>query len=518
MNAIFHIFKADLRQRVRQQSYLVTLLSMTVLTMLFFPSLDEGYQTVQINDHRGMYNSAWMGASLAILNFSFLPLICFYIIKGTIEHDTAQQIGELIASTQVGKSQYVLGKWLSNLCLLLGILVCMSLTVIFVQLWHGEDYSINVFHLILPQLVYVVPILIVVAAVAILFESVPILRGGVGNIVYFFLWSATLVHSMFGVSGINDLKVQMLQGFLVTQKTSAVSTLENANSLQIGITLSDPPLNTFYWQGLDYSVTSWMSIVQMLILALVVLVAAISFFDRFKQAPQNKISVTEGLFQRCLMRLLTPVNAIFNSVTQHFAFTRLVRQEFLLIIRGWPVWWYLSVVTLMLLQLVVNTDILRAVVLPVSWLFCVLALSPLGQRETQHNTQQLVFNSPSLLKRQLPAMLVAGVLVLLMVASGALVRFGLIGDVFSILMLMSGAVFIVLFAVVCGVVTKTSRTFEILFTLLWYAGPINHSTYLDFIGVDLQMSKQINAPAVFLSVSAILLVITFIARRKQISV
>jgi hypothetical protein len=74
----FHVFKTDFRQRIHQQSYLVTLLSMMVLTILFSPSLDEGYQTVKIKDYRGIYNSAWMGASLAILNFSFLPLICFY--------------------------------------------------------------------------------------------------------------------------------------------------------------------------------------------------------------------------------------------------------------------------------------------------------------------------------------------------------------------------------------------------------------------------------------------------------
>jgi hypothetical protein len=158
--------------------------------MLFSPSLDASYQTVQINDYRGIYNSAWLGACLAILNFSFLPLICFYIIKGSIECDRAGQIGELIAATQVTISQYVLGKWLSNLCLLLGMLICMCVTIIFVQLWHGENYSINLFHLILPQLVYVAPMLIVVAAVAILFESVPILCVGLGNIVYFFLWAS----------------------------------------------------------------------------------------------------------------------------------------------------------------------------------------------------------------------------------------------------------------------------------------------------------------------------------------
>ena len=119
-------------------------------------------------------------------------------------------------------------------------------------------------------------------------------------------------------------------------------------------------MQTFVWQGLDYSIADWLPILRMLIVALVLLV--------------------------------------------------------------------------------VSTDILRAVILPVSWLFCVLALSPLGQRETQHNTQQLVFNSPSLLKQQLPAMFVAGTLLLLMVASGAILRFALSGDVFSIFMLLSGGV------------------------------------------------------------------------------
>ena len=65
----------------------------------FFPGINASYQTVQMNDYRGIYNSAWMGASVAILNFSFLPLICFYIIKRTVQFDRLEQVGELNAST-----------------------------------------------------------------------------------------------------------------------------------------------------------------------------------------------------------------------------------------------------------------------------------------------------------------------------------------------------------------------------------------------------------------------------------
>jgi hypothetical protein len=119
-------------------------------------------------------------------------------------------------------------------------------------------------------------------------------------------------------------------------------------------------------------------------------------------------------------------------------------------------------------------------------------------------------------------MLVAGMLLILMVSSGALVHFGLAGNVFSILMLLLGALLMVLLALACGVLTKTSRTFEGVFMMLWYMGPLNHATYLDFIGGDIELSKQINVPLVFLSASAsasaLLSVIAYIARRKQLSI
>lgn len=510
IDSLFHTFKADYKNRIRQQSYSLTLLCMAVLTLLFFPSVDAGYQTVLINDYRGIYNSAWMGASLAILNVCFLPLICFYLIKGNLESDRNTQVSELIGATSVSKSAYILGKWLSNVGLLLGMLIVMSLTVVFVQVFHGEDYAINVFDLILPQLIYVSPILALVASLAILFESIPILRGGLGNIVYFFLWSVSLVSIVFNVTGINGLQEQMLQGFVFIEKQAALG-------VQVGVTVSNTTLDTFYWQGLNYSALDYLPILLIFLIALVLLLAAIVCFDRFKLAPQDKSAVTQGRVSIYLKHLSSPLNVLFTRATAYFAFTRLIRLEFMLIIRGWPVWWYLLIIALVVAQLIISVDILRTVVLPISWLICVLALSPLGQRETQHKAQQLVFNAPTLMKQQFLAMIAAGTLLLLMVASGALLRFALLGDMFSIVILLSGALLIVLLALVCGILTKTSRTFEIVFTILWYIGPLNQVTYLDFIGVNVELSKAINAPLVFTLAASFLLVIAYMARRKQIA-
>ena len=66
MSRIWQSIITDVKQRTRQQSYIVSLLAMSVLTLLFFPSPASEYQTLIINGYRGVYNSAWIGLCLAI--------------------------------------------------------------------------------------------------------------------------------------------------------------------------------------------------------------------------------------------------------------------------------------------------------------------------------------------------------------------------------------------------------------------------------------------------------------------
>jgi hypothetical protein len=100
---------AYFKQRT-QQRYIVTLLIMSVLTFLYFPSLDANYQTLIINGYRGIYNSAWIGACLAMLNVIFLPIICFYLVKNAFELDRKSKTCELIAATSIGKLTFLFAK------------------------------------------------------------------------------------------------------------------------------------------------------------------------------------------------------------------------------------------------------------------------------------------------------------------------------------------------------------------------------------------------------------------------
>src|SRR5690606_7530014 len=91
-----------------------------------------------------------------------------------------------------------LGKWLSNFAVL-GIMVLIVLLEGIVTNLLADPAGFDLIKLATPLVLIALPSTALVAALAVLFESVHWLRGGLGNIVYFFLFLLMIVIS-FGVS------------------------------------------------------------------------------------------------------------------------------------------------------------------------------------------------------------------------------------------------------------------------------------------------------------------------------
>jgi hypothetical protein len=512
MTGLWHCFLADFRARRRQGNFGVTLLFMALLTMIFFPALDASYQTLVINGYRGIYNSAWMGAALAILSVLFLPVICFYLIKNAIGADGVCGVSCLIVATPVQKYQYVIGKWLSNFCLLILMILTMSLVSIPVQLFYGESYLIDPVALLLPQLVFVIPVLAILASLALLFEAIPLLRGSLGNIAAFFLWVAAIVGTVGDASGVNEILVQM---------THTVQQFAPGDDLNIGVLSRDVTLEgklgTFVWLGLDYNYGVVQAVAKMYLLALALLGAAIFFFDRFGKPahPQSRQSGAVKL-PAFLTLALSYMAGLCDRLCEPWAFSRLLHQEFRLLFRGRKRLWYLLFGVGILAQLLVPDEMLLAVIVPVSLLLCILVLSPLGHREHRNRTSAFIFTSPLPLGKQFVAMVSAGLLLLILCVSGALFRLLLTGQLAAVLVLLIGLLFMVCMALCCGVLTGSGRMFEALFLAIWYIGPLNSMPYLDFIGVDLQASLAVYVPWVFLGTALCLLLVALWGRRRRL--
>jgi hypothetical protein len=95
----------------------------------------------------------------------------------------------------------------------------------------------------------------------------------------------------------------------------------------------------------------------------------------------------------------------------------------------------------------------------------------------------MVFSAPRPLWNQLSAMWLAGFAVTALMAAGAAVRFLGAGEMRSLLSIFAGALFIPSLALMFGVWTGSSKTFEIIYVLVWYGGPLNKLLPLDYIGI-----------------------------------
>ncbi|ABE54365.1 hypothetical protein Sden_1077 [Shewanella denitrificans OS217] len=503
---------ADLKQRTRQQSFMVSLLAMSVLTLLFFPSPDAHYQTLVLNGYRGIYNSAWIGVCLAMLNVMFLPIICFYLVKNAIEVDRQSNTFELIASTPISKQAYLFAKWSVNVFIQVCVVLVMLLTSILIQFYYGESYQIDLWALAWPQLVFVLPLLFAIASIALLFESIKWLKGGLGNIIYFFMWIGSVTYTIESVSGVGALLAHLEAE--VVERFPAQAGVSN-----IGINISDETreINTFVWQGLEPTLSHLWGGMPLVVISFGCFMLAWGLFNRFSQAlaaEHQGLSPMTKTLQTKVSRALDPV---FIALTRHFAFTRLLRLELKLLLKGHSIYWLLGLLVLNVIQLVIEQQMLMGLLLPISWLWCVLVISQLGQQEKQANTLELMSYSRQSSSLQTLASFSAAWLLLAMASCGGMLRLVSMAEWLLLVQLVVAISFSVALAYFCGTLSGTKRLFEVLYPTLWYIGPIQTALYVDFFGVNSQSSWQAGVPYYFGAISISLLLLTVSLRNRRLS-
>src|SRR5262249_3667050 len=87
---------------------------------------------------------------------------------------------------------YLFAKLASNFAVLSSMVAVLVVSAAVMQLVRGEDTHIALIPLVSPFLTVTLPVMALVAALAVGFEAVPWLRGGLGNVVYFIFWMASL--------------------------------------------------------------------------------------------------------------------------------------------------------------------------------------------------------------------------------------------------------------------------------------------------------------------------------------
>jgi hypothetical protein len=184
LHVFYHLTKADLLERARRYSFLI----MLGIAVFLGSQIAINNLALQLDEYRGVINSAWVGSLMSLMGTFFIGWFGFYLVKGSITHDRKTGVGQILASTPMSRVLYLFGKWASNFAILMVLNVILVLIGIGIQFLVGESTEFNFFAVLAPFLFITLPAMALVAATAVFFESIKFLSGGFGNIVYFFLF------------------------------------------------------------------------------------------------------------------------------------------------------------------------------------------------------------------------------------------------------------------------------------------------------------------------------------------
>jgi hypothetical protein len=516
---LYQIARADFLERARRYSFLITLLA-----ALYFGYLAAtGKVMLQVGNMRGVYNSAWIGALMSLVATTFLSLAGFYVVKNTIERDRITRVGEVLASTPISKILYLTGKWLSNFMVLGVMVVILAISGIVMQVLQGEDAHVEIWKLLTPILLLALPAMAVTAAVAVLFETVPLLRGGFGNVAYFFVWIMGLaVPVSSGTNGATSPFDWPGLGIVWNSMRMAAKTTNNSFSFSLDVGSLDFVHSTFLWNGIAW--TGGMVLLRMAWVGFALLLISFSalLFDRFDPArgrllesrrhtsPVNLVEEDRSSVTKPLVAL-TPL----AKTPASFRFGTMLAAELRLMLKGQKWWWYAGAVLLVVLPAALPTAEARGIALCIAWLWPVLLWSVMGVREKRDQTSQLLFSAPHPIARQLSAVWGAGVILAMITGGGFALRLLIGGDIRGLVPWAIGALFIPTFALALGVWSGSTKPFEILYTLLWYVGPMQATIPLDFMGA-IHQTAYTRVPFAYLALAVGMGLLALAGRKQQL--
>jgi len=531
----------DFAERTRTYAFLVTLGLTVWAATVFVPPLDAGYTTVDIHGHRGTYNSAWVGAQLTLLVNAFLGLAGFYLVKSAIDRDRRSGVGQLLAATPLSRVGYTLSKALSNLAVLASMVAVVVVCSAVLQWVRGEDTRIDPVALALPHVLITLPFLALVAALAVLFEALPLLRGGIGNVAWFFLWSMGAAVSTGGrrpdASYGDPMGLgSVLPGMITAARQAFPAENITGERVSMGIQIGHNqgrPLVPFPYEGIDWTpeVIGWRLL--WLGVALAIAAAAALPFDRFAneglgagsslrgRAKGGGDPASGGGLARAVTSPAADVPFDFTRLAggtpkRRFDLPTLVRAEIVVALKGYPRAWYLVALALSIAALAAPLEGVKTGVAPALAIWPMLVWSALGARELRYGTSDLFFSAPRPLSRQLFATWLGGVAIGAAVSGTYALRLALAGDASGAITCLVGVTFVPALALACGVLTGNSRLFEALYLFLWYAAALNHVPSLDFTGAMAVRTGPGTAAGYALATAA-LLAVAWTARRRQLT-
>lgn len=479
------VARADLIGRVRRPASLVLLLGLCVFAYSVVPPLESGRTLMQRDGHRALLDSASISLATGMFASILLGMLGFYLISSAIRRDTVSRVGQVIAAMPVRNVEYLGGKYLANIAFL-GLVVA------------GYLANVMVMHLLraerpLEPLVYVAtyaglvgPAILVLSAIALVFECVRWLSGRVGDVLYFFVWvlmvavAAGADRAGGGVSWLDAVDVLGFR-FMIAQ-VNAGGTPQN---ISVGGMPFDPQLAPWIFTGFRWTGAAIASRLMSSSLALPLFGIAWLAFARFDPA---KVKAGAQHARRnpvaALNRTLKPVTRLLLPLVG--AGRGLAR---ITICETWLTFTLSPLVLLWAAALGIGAIFaapaaLRGNIIPFAFLGIVASVADVSTRDAGPGVRALLYSMPSVRRARVPAQWLTALSVALVFLAVPFVR-TLFVDPAAALSLAIGAAFVAALAVSLGTLTGGSKAFVGLFLLYFYlVMSVKGAPEFDFAGFN----------------------------------
>ncbi|HTY59652.1 MAG TPA: hypothetical protein VMF59_12595 [Bacteroidota bacterium] len=515
MRVLAELMKADVRERTRRYSFLVTIAATLYLVYL----VRDGTIAVHLGNCQPVPNAAWTGMAMALCAITFVGLVGFYIVKNAIERDRETGVGQILAGTPVGTPVYMAGKLLSNFVVLAIVMAILAVAALLLQAFRGGDFDLTA--VVMPFVVLALPAMFFVAGLAVFFESVKLLRGGFGNILYFFVFSALIVLPMEAdLSTLDVFGLKLAIGSIQADVRAEVPDYDGGFSIGTG-GKEHMDARTIVWKGFPWTVGNIARRMYPVAFGLFLVILAAGLFDRFSSsASRKRLGRLRKFVDRLAASRLQKIPGLFvlpfDLLFSRFVSGRILVAEVRLMVQGLAWWYYAVALGLWIASVASDPATARGEIYPFLMIWPVLLWSGMGTRERRFRTGSILFSAPRPLARQIPATWGAGFAVALLFASGILLRLALAGEYSGMLSVAAGAFFIPSLAIALGVWSGTSKTFEAFYVAFWYIGPLHHTISIDFLSTT-DAASAAGTPVLFAVLGCGLLLAALGGRWRQIS-
>lgn len=487
--SIAAIAHADFLERTRRYSFFLAL----VFAVFLGYATATGKIFIQFDEYRGLYTSGWIGTLVALVITCFVSLVGFYIVKNSVERDRRTGVGQILAATPVSNAAYAFGKFLSNFAVLAAMVAVLAAAAVVMQFVAAEDSQFDLWALLSPFLLIAMPAVALTAVAALLFEMLSWLRGGLGNVLWFFTWNTALAAPIWsGKRWLDPMGLVAVMTTLGTEAKNYVPGYRGGMSFQINVGQPMHLVPGWRFAGIPWTTESIALRLTWCGVACGIAWFAAAVFDRFDATSRARAEKgRQRAARRDAARLATGSGAA-GGLPLHLtplvmparahALGRLFGAELRLALFGLRWWWYSVAIGLLIAQLGAPLAVARGPVVASAWMWCVFVWSGMGSREARYGTGALLFACGNILPRQLLACWAAGVAISVLTGAGAAVRLAIAGEASGLLAWLAGALLLPSAALFLGVVSGSGKPFEAALTLAWYVGPMNRTPGLDFTG------------------------------------